>query len=206
MSAPPPNDIPPPVQPAVTARPGPDRRGRLLRLAGVILVVVLAIGAALLLARNLSAVQAAMATAGPWGPLAAVALLVLLSLTPVPAEPFILAFAALFPPLTVVLVASAGNFAATLVEYGLARSLMDRQQYAALLARLPPAMARFPVSSHLFMILGRLIPGVGPKTVSILCGLARVGLPRFAWTGLLTSALGGVVIGLAGTGLVSLVS
>ena len=154
------------------------------------------------IARSLPQTESFFRSLGIFGPFAMVILYGLLSLTPIPTDPFTLIGGALFGPLIGVLVGWIGNNLASLIEYYLGHFLGGGPKTAATLQKLPSILQRLPVDSPYFLILFRLIPGYGAKTVSVVAGVYRVPLRRYLWTAALTNLIGSILLTLGGLTLI----
>lgn len=138
---------------------------------------------------------------GKWGIAVAVVVYGILGATLVPSEPLTVLVGAIFGPWVATIVATAGNLLAALVEYYIGRRLRDASRFADRLHKLPFGLGRFPVHSPIFLIFGRMVPGAGPKLVSILGGLYHVPLWRYIWTTIIPTAIGAAIFAFGGWGL-----
>jgi uncharacterized membrane protein YdjX (TVP38/TMEM64 family) len=128
----------------------------------------------------------------------------MLGATVVPSEPLTLLIATLFGPLVATIVASLGNLGAAFVEYylgtrlGSAAVLLNRKEH------LPWGLGKLPVTSPVFLIFGRMLPGYGAKLICLLSGLSRVPLGLYLWTSAIQTVLGAASFAYAGYGILNL--
>jgi uncharacterized membrane protein YdjX (TVP38/TMEM64 family) len=136
----------------------------------------------------------------------ALAVLVFTSLgaTVIPSEPLTLLIVTLFGPLVATLVSSLGNLGAALVEYYLGTRLGHASGFIQRKEHLPWGLGKLPVSSPVFLIFGRMLPGYGAKLIGLLSGIYRVPLTRFLWTSAIQTVLGAASCAYGISGLLSL--
>ncbi len=156
------------------------------------------------ISKDMDKVRAFIAQSGWIGLLVSVILYGILGASPVPSEPLTVLISTIFGPLNATLVAGFGNLLAGLVEYfiggqiGMAASFTNRRH------KLPFGLNRFPVNSAVFLIGARMLPGYGPKFVSVLAGVYKVPMWRFIWTTLVTTLAGAAIFAYGGFGLLHL--
>ena len=98
--------------------------------------------------RNLTQIEAYIATNGLWGMLVAVLLYGLLGLTLIPSEPLTILIGALFGPLTATLIAGIGNTLAAVIEYHLGSRVNKLTNFVEKKEKLPfPAAFRMVIAS-----------------------------------------------------------
>jgi membrane protein YqaA with SNARE-associated domain len=102
------------------------------------------------------------------------------------------------------LVAGTGNTLSALVEYYLGTHVANITNFMERKEKLPWGLSKVKVDSPLFLIGARMVPGVGPKFVSITAGIYRVPFLLYLWTSAVSVFLGAVVFALGGSGLGSL--
>lgn len=153
---------------------------------------------------DMTAIQSFIESRGALGIVAAVVVYAILGATLVPSEPLTVLVGAVFGPFIATLVATLGNLLAALVEYYIGRKLRDASRFSQRLHKLPFGLGKFPVNSVVFLILGRMVPGAGPKLVSVLGGLYHVPIWRYIWTTLIPTALGAAIFAFGGWGLGSI--
>jgi uncharacterized membrane protein YdjX (TVP38/TMEM64 family) len=138
--------------------------------------------------------------AGWWGPLLAIALYVLLSLTPIPSDPLTIVAVVLYGPWVGFFISWIGNNAAGFVEYSIAKNVETALNVDY--HKLPDWISRFPVNSAWFLIGIRFVPAVGGKVVAIMAGMYKVSWRRFIWTTMVANLIGSALWVLGGVGLI----
>jgi uncharacterized membrane protein YdjX (TVP38/TMEM64 family) len=124
-------------------------------------------------------------------------------LTLLPTIPLPLFIAALIGPLPAALLTGLGTSLAALVHYQIGKQLGDVLDFEAKKHRLPFHLGRLPVSSPLFLLLGRLFPGA-PTGLNFVCGAYAVPHFLFLWTTCLTNFLGAAFVSFGGYELIRL--
>ena len=128
----------------------------------------------------------------------------LLGATPVPSEPITLFITSLYGPWVAILLASVGNTLAALIEFFIGGRINDFSGFENKKASLPFHLGEIPINSPLFLILGRMLPGFGPKFVSIASGLYQVPIWTYIWTALVSNTIGAAVVAGGGYGIFQL--
>ncbi len=118
----------------------------------------------------------------------------LLSVTPIPTEPVALLVLAWRGPLAAILMATLGNTLAALIEYYIGGSIGDLTDFEKKKEKLPFHLGRLPIKSPLFQICARMLPGFGPKFVSVAGGMYQVPLITYLWTATLANLIGAAVM------------
>jgi phospholipase D1/2 len=155
----------------------------------------------ILIARNDVLVETTIISLGVFGPLAILAMYMLLGLSPIPSDPLTLINGAVYGPLGGAALALIGTTLASLVEYYLGTRIADAAHFEQRKGELPWGLDRLPVDSIWFLIGGRMITGAGSKLVSFISGVYRIRLVRYLWTTALANLFGSVVFALSGFGL-----
>lgn len=170
-----------------------------------LVVTFIAVAAAVFLVlRDMRAVQAFIADNGALGIGVAVLVYGILGATLVPSEPLTILIGAVFNPVVATAAATLGNMLAALIEYYLGRKLSNAASFAEKREKLPLGLGKLPVTSPLFLIFGRMVPGYGPKLVSVLAGMYHVPLLRYIWTSAIPTALGAAIFAYGGFGILHL--
>jgi uncharacterized membrane protein YdjX (TVP38/TMEM64 family) len=138
--------------------------------------------------------------AGAWGILLSIMIYAILGLTLIPSEPLTLFIGALFGPVLATLIAGTGNTLSAFVEYYLGTHIGSATNFNEKKNKLPFNLGNLKVESPLFLIGARLVPGYGPKVVSMLAGIYRVPLLRYLWTTIIPIFLGSAVFAFGGFG------
>lgn len=124
----------------------------------------------------------------------------------IPSEPLTVLIGALFGPWIATLVATLGNLLAALVEYYIGRKVGHATSFLKNKDKLPFGLGKLPVDSPVFLMVGRMVPGAGPKLVSFLGGVYHVPLPLYLWTAAIPTALGAAIFAFGGFGFFKLIS
>lgn len=162
-----------------------------------ILIMVLA---AIVFTRDMSKIKVFVSQAGAWGILLSIMIYAILGLTLIPSEPLTLFIGALFGPVLATLIAGTGNTLSAFVEYYLGTHIGSATNFNEKKNKLPFNLGNLKVESPLFLIGARLVPGYGPKVVSMLAGIYRVPLLRYLWTTIIPIFLGSAVFAFGGFG------
>jgi uncharacterized membrane protein YdjX (TVP38/TMEM64 family) len=140
-----------------------------------------AIAAAVILQKH--ALDALLAQAGPGAYPIAIVLLAVVAAAPFSVtDALAVSNGVLFGPILGSLVNAAGLVAGSVLGYVVARRTSSLLDVEAQLNRLPPAVRRFPAGSPLFLILVRIIPGVGGTLATQLAAALRVPMLRHVLT------------------------
>jgi uncharacterized membrane protein YdjX (TVP38/TMEM64 family) len=145
-----------------------------------------------------------IAQSGWIGLVVSIGLYALLGASPIPSEPLTILLSSIFGPLSATLIAGTGNLLAALIEYYIGEHLGNVASFEKRRKNLPLGLGRFPVESPVFMIAARMLPGYGPKFVSVICGVYRVPLWRYIWTAAIPTFLGAAIFAYGGFSLLSL--
>jgi uncharacterized membrane protein YdjX (TVP38/TMEM64 family) len=129
----------------------------------------------------------------------------MLGATMVPSEPLTLLIATVFGPLTATITASLGNLGAAMIEYFLGTRLGNAASFIERKEHLPWGLGKLPVTSPVFLVFGRMLPGYGAKFIGLISGLYRVPILLYLWTSAIQTVLGAASFAYAGTGILSLI-
>ncbi|NMC84950.1 MAG: TVP38/TMEM64 family protein [Anaerolineaceae bacterium] len=179
-----------------------ENQGKIARL----ILAVLLIAAATLVAlhQDTHKLQIFLKEYGRWSALACVFIYALLGATPVPSEPITVLLTTLFGPWWTALIATVGNTLAALIEFFIGGRINDLSDFEKRKAKLPFHLGKLPIDSPAFLLIGRMLPGFGPKFVSVVSGVYQVPLWTYLWTAGLSNAVGAVVVALGGYSLLQL--
>jgi uncharacterized membrane protein YdjX (TVP38/TMEM64 family) len=169
-----------------------------------VFTMLIVLGIVYFVSKNLTQIEAYIATNGLWGMLVAVLLYGLLGLTLIPSEPLTVLMGAIYGPLTATLVAGVGNTLAAIVEYHLGSRVNKLTNFVEKKEKLPLGLGKLPVTSPGFLIFARMIPGYGPKAVSVLAGVYKVPMFLYVWTTAIPTFAGAALFAFGGSGLVGL--
>jgi len=163
-------------------------------IIGSIIVLVLLF----YVAQNLKDVELIIRSAGLAGPLVAIALFGIFSLTPIPAEPLTLFCIFFFGPVIGAMITWIGGTFAASIEYNFGIHMRKITNIEAAIKKLPFGLNKMPVDSPYFLIFGRLIPGYGSKIISLVAGIHHVPLRKYLWTTALTNLIGALLLAFGG--------
>jgi uncharacterized membrane protein YdjX (TVP38/TMEM64 family) len=178
-----------------------DRPSQPQAVTIILLSLLLVVVAAVYLTKDYNQIKTFISDSGPWGILISVILYGVLGLTIIPSEPLTVLIGAMFGPWVALLVAGTGNTLAAVVEYFLGHGLGKATNFIEKKEKLPLGLGKLPINSPVFLIGARMIPGYGPKIVSVLSGAYRVQMFLYVWTSAVPSFLGAAIFAFGGFGL-----
>ena len=181
-----------------------EARNKGHNLRNLIIVVLITFVLVVVISREMEGVRAFIARSGWIGMLVSLGLYTLLGASPIPSEPLTVLLSTIFGPLPATLLAGTGNLLAALLEYYIGERIGNVASFEQRREKLPFGIGRFPVDSAIFMIAARMLPGYGPKFVSLVCGMYRVPLWRYIWTAAIPTFLGAAIFAYGGFGLLHL--
>lgn len=182
--------------------PKPSRSQSIITLVLITLGIVVLI---LFISNEMEAVQNFIRSSGWIGLLVSIALYGLLGLSPIPSEPLTVLLSTVYGPLAATMVSGTGNLLAAVMEYFIGEHIGNFASFEKRKASLPFGLGKFPVNSIPFLLFARMLPGYGPKFVSILSGVYRVPMMRYLWTAAIPTFIGAALFAYGGFGLVSLI-
>ena len=130
---------------------------------------------------------------------------ILLGVTLIPSEPITLMVLAWKGPLIAVLLAVIGNTLAAFAELLIGGRIGDISNFEQKKEKLPFHLGKLPINSPIFLLLARMLPGFGPKFVSLASGIFHVPLFTYLWTTLAANIVGAIFVVFGGYGLISLI-
>jgi len=133
--------------------------------------VLIMILAAVFITQDMNKIKAFIIQAGVLGIFVSIALYALLGVTLIPSEPLTLFIGALFGPWMATLIAGTGNTLAAMIEYYLGTHIGSATNFQEKKDKLPFGLGSMKVDSPAFLIGARMIPGFGPKVVSMMAGM-----------------------------------
>ncbi|NLG98349.1 MAG: TVP38/TMEM64 family protein [Chloroflexi bacterium] len=172
-----------------------------LTIVLVVLVILI-----IFVSREMEQVRTFIRESGWIGLLVSIGLYALLGASPIPSEPLTILISTIFGPLTATLVAGTGNLLAALLEYYIGERIGNVASFEQRREKLPFGLGKFPVDSAIFLLGVRMLPGYGPKFVSVLGGIYRVPLWRYIWTAAIPTFVGAAIFAYGGFGLLNLAS
>lgn len=170
----------------------------------LIVVLIIVIVAIFLLSRDMANIRKFIADSGWIGLAVSVLIYGLLGASPIPSEPLTVLLSTIFGPLNATIAAGLGNLLAALIEYYIGERISNVTDFSQKKQHLPFGLGRFPVDSPAFLITARMLPGYGPKFVSLMAGVYRVPLWRYIWTSAIPTFAGAAIFAYGGFGLLHL--
>lgn len=152
----------------------------------------------LFISNEMEAVQEFIRNSGWIGLFISIALYGVLGLSPIPSEPLTVLLSTVYGPLAATMVSGAGNLLAAIVEYFLGERIGNIASFEERKDSLPFGLGKFPVNSVPFLLLARMLPGYGPKFVSVISGVYRVPMVRYIWTAAIPTFLGSALFAYGG--------
>jgi uncharacterized membrane protein YdjX (TVP38/TMEM64 family) len=177
-------------------------QGKIAKLILAVLLIVLATVVAL--HQDTHRLQVFLKEYSHWSALVCILIYALLGATPVPSEPITVLLTTLFGPWWTALIATVGNTLAALIEFFIGGRINDLSDFESRKAKLPFHLGKLPIDSPAFLLIGRMLPGFGPKFVSVVSGVYQVPLWTYLWTAGLSNAVGAVAVALGGYSLLQL--
>jgi uncharacterized membrane protein YdjX (TVP38/TMEM64 family) len=181
-----------------------NRHQRVRSLISLIVMLAILFVVVAFFSNQLEAVSHFIRRVGWLGWLVSILIFGLFGATPIPSEPVTVLITTIFGPLSAAIITSLGNLLAALVEFYIGDKVSGMADFAKLRERLPFGLNRVPVDSPLFLIAGRMIPGYGPKFISISSGIWKVPFLRYLWTTAVATTAGAVIVAFGGYGVLSL--
>lgn len=167
----------------------------------LILSVLIMVLVGIFFTQDLEKIKNFIKNAGAWGIIISILIYALLGVTLIPSEPLTLFIGALFGPLWATLIAGVGNTMSAFIEYYLGTNVGSATNFAEKKEKLPFGLGKMKVESPLFLIGARMIPGYGPKIVSMMAGMYRVPLLRYLWTTAIPIFTGSAIFAFGGFGI-----
>lgn len=188
-------ELPPPVDEETRK----NRRNQSISILVFSVLIMILVGVSF--TTDLTRIKSFISSAGAWGIVISIVFYALMGMTLIPSEPFTLFIGALFGPLYATLIAGVGNTLSALVEYYLGTHIGSATNFMEKKDKLPFGLGKMKVESPLFLIGARMIPGYGPKVVSVLAGVYRVPILRYIWTTAIPVFLGSAIFAFGGFGI-----
>lgn len=182
--------------------PKPSKSQSIVTLVFITLGIVILI---LFISNEMEAVQNFIRSSGWIGLLVSIALYGVLGLSPIPSEPLTVLLSTVYGPLAATLVTGLGNLLAAVIEYIIGERIGNIASFEKRKESLPFGLGKFPVNSIPFLLFARMLPGYGPKFVSVLSGVYRVPMARYLWTAAIPTFVGAALFAYGGFELVKLI-
>ncbi len=158
----------------------------------------------LFISNRMEEVQNFIRSSGWIGLLISIALYGVLGLSPIPSEPLTVLLSTVYGPLAATLVSGTGNLLAAVVEYYIGAHISNIASFEKRKETLPFGLGRLPANSIPFLLFARMLPGYGPKFVSIISGVYHVPMVRYLWTAAIPTFVGSALFAYGGFGLLNL--
>jgi uncharacterized membrane protein YdjX (TVP38/TMEM64 family) len=185
------------IEKSLAKRDTRNLRNLLLAVLGVLVL-------ALFVSRQMEQVRQLIRAGGWWGVLFSLALYGILGASPIPSEPLTVFMSTIYGPLPATLIAGSGNLMAALVEFSIGVKVGDIANFEERKSRLPLGLGKMAVDSPIFLVGARMLPGYGPKFVSLIAGIYHVPLWRYTWTTAFSTLLGAAAFAYGASQLVNL--
>ena len=182
----------------------PPKRTSRSHILGILLFLVLLIVILFFISKEMENLQNFILRSGFTGMLVSLGLYGLLGLSPIPSEPLTVLLSTVYGPLLAALVAGAGNLIAAVIEYALGSRISAIASFEERKKALPLGLGNLPVNSVPFLLIARMLPGYGPKFVSVLSGVYRVPMWRYLWTAAIPTFIGALIFAFGGLELINL--
>jgi len=188
-------------KPQIVLNSGDRKSKRAQSISILVFSVFIMALAAVIFATDLNKVKDFISQAGAWGIILSILIYALLGLTLIPSEPLTIFIGALFGPLMATLISWIGNTMSAFIEYYIGTHIGSATNFEEKKNKLPFGLGKLKVESPLFLIGGRMIPGYGPKVVSMLAGIYKVPALRYLWTTAIPIFFGSVIFAFGGAGI-----
>lgn len=123
-----------------------------------------------------------------------------LGLTLIPSEPITILILTWKGPWIAFLMATLGNTLAALIEFVIGGNIGDVADFEKKKEKLPFNLGKLSIDSPVLLILARMLPGYGPKFISLVCGVYQVPLLTYLWTTVVANSIGAAFIAIGGMG------
>jgi uncharacterized membrane protein YdjX (TVP38/TMEM64 family) len=179
-----------------------NNRGRILRICVILLFIA---GISYVVSHyNFSIIKTFIQQYEQYIILISLTLYAVLGATPIPSEPLTIFIASFEGPLLALILATFGNTLAALIEFYIGGSIGELSDFEKRKKQLPFHMGDLPIDSPILLLLGRMLPGFGPKFISIICGVYKVPLFTYLWTTVVSNLMGAAIIAYGGYSLINL--
>lgn len=181
-------------------------QGNSARIIKAVLALMLVIAATILaLTLNMQELQGFLQRYKTWSIAVSLGIYTLLGATPVPSEPLTLIITSMYGPWLAALLATLGNTGAALIEFFIGGRISDLSDFEEKKKKLPFHLGELSFDSPAFLLLGRMLPGFGPKFVSVVAGIYQVPIWTYIWTALVSNSIGAALVAGGGYGIFQLI-
>lgn len=170
----------------------------------LLIVIICVVVLVFVLSRQMEDVREFIRRSGWIGMLVSILLYGVLGASPIPSEPLTVLLSTLYGPLNATLVAGIGNVLAALIEYFIGERIGNVADMVKRKEKLPLGLGKFPIDSPAFLITARMLPGYGPKFVSLMSGMFKVPLWRYIWTTAIPTFIGAAIFAYGGFGILQI--
>jgi len=181
----------------------PSKRQRLTTILFLFVGLVALFLIASLFSKELQMIGDLIRSAGWLGWLISILIFGVLGATPIPSEPVTVLITTIFGPLAAAVITTFGNLTAAMVEYLIGHQVGGVIDFQDKRQKLPFGLSKVPVESPLFLLSVRMLPGYGPKFISVTSGVYHVPFGRYLWTTALSTALGAMIVAFGGYGILT---
>ena len=181
-----------------------DRNQNVKSIVGLAIMLIILIVIVVSFSRELQVVGNFIRRMGWLGWLVSILIFGLFGATPIPSEPVTVLITTIFGPASTAVITALGNLLAALVEFSIGTRVGGVTDFNKLREKLPFGLNKVPVESPVFLILVRMIPGYGPKFISIVSGIYKVPILRYIWTTAIATTIGALVVSFGGHGILSI--
>jgi uncharacterized membrane protein YdjX (TVP38/TMEM64 family) len=171
----------------------------------IIVITTVVLILVFLFMKDLDVIRLFIQRSGWIGMVISILLYAVLGASPIPSEPLTVLITTSIGPLATTFVTGIGNLLSALIEYYLGHKISDAADFDRRRQKLPFGLGKLPVNSPLFLIGARMIPGYGPKFVSLIGGMYRVKIWRYIWTTAIAVFIGAAIFSYGGFGILNLV-
>ena len=180
-------------------------QGNSARIIKAVIALLLVITATILaLTLNTQELQGFLQRYKTWSIAVSLGIYTLLGATPIPSEPLTLIITSMYGPWLAALLATLGNTGAALIEFFIGGRISDLSDFEEKKKKLPFRLGELPFDSPAFLLLGRMLPGFGPKFVSVVAGIYQVPIWTYIWTALVSNSIGASLVAGSGYGIFQL--
>jgi uncharacterized membrane protein YdjX (TVP38/TMEM64 family) len=175
------------------------KRANAIRVLVISLIVLVAV--AYILFHDMASIRKFIVENGTIGLIVSILVYAVLGATLVPTEPLTILIGAAFSPLIATIAATVGNMLAAMIEYYMGLKISNASSFIENRKKLPFGLGKMPVTSPIFLIFGRMVPGYGSKLVSVISGIYNVPIILYIWTAIIPTALGAAIFAYGGFGI-----
>lgn len=181
-----------------------DKNQNLKAIIILVVMIALLIVVVVFFSKELQLVGNFIRRLGWLGWLVSILIFGLFGATPIPSEPVTVLITTIFGPVSAAIITALGNLLAAVVEFNIGARVGGVADFNKLRKKLPFGLDKVPVESPVFLIAARMIPGYGPKFISIISGIYKVPLLRYLWTTAVATTIGALVVSFGGQGILSI--